>query len=60
VEDKEAVFYKYNDFIELKFKIDFFINHPDRRELIRIKGHQKAVKKHLYTHRWQEIIKIIW
>jgi len=60
VEDKEAVFYKYNDFIELKFKIDFFINHPDRREQIRIKGNQRALKEHLYTHRWQEIIKTIY
>lgn len=54
---KHLVFYKFGDFADLKTKIDYYLEHDDEREAIRLAGHEHVKKNHTYTIRWQTIIK---
>lgn len=54
---KHLVFYNYGDFADLKLKIDYYLEHPEEREAIRLAGHEHVKKNHTYTNRWQTIIK---
>lgn len=56
----ELITYTYNNFRELKQKIDFFIENEDSRETIRKAGHERVLKEHTYRHRWSSIIKTIY
>lgn len=53
---KHLVYYKYDDFNELHEKIQYYLNHPEEREAIRIAGQQHTKNNHTYTHRWKEIL----
>jgi hypothetical protein len=55
--DKEIVTYDFGNFDQLKEKIDYYIEHDDEREAIRLAGHQRAKKDHTYVERWRAIIK---
>jgi len=57
--DKEIVTYTYNDFNELKDKIDYYLVHDEEREAIRLAGNERTKKDHTYISRWSDIIKII-
>lgn len=54
---KHLVFYNYGDFADLKLKIDYYLEHPEEREAIRLAGHEHVKKNHTYMNRWQKIIK---
>lgn len=57
--DKEVVTYKFDNFIELKNKIDYYIEHNKEREAIRKAGFDRAKKDHTYLRRWEQILKEI-
>jgi len=57
--DKEIVTYTFNDFEELKSKIDYYIEHDEEREKIRKAGHERVKREHTYMHRWEQILKEI-
>lgn len=57
-EDKRhIVFYEYGNFDQLKSLIDYYLEHDEERESIRIAGHQLVKSKYTYKNRWQEILK---
>lgn len=58
--DKEhVVFYEYGNFKQLQELIDYYIEHDDEREKIRLAGHKLVKSKYTYKHRWQHILKEI-
>lgn len=57
--EQELVTYKYNDFVELKTKIDYYLTHEEEREKIRKAGHERVKKEHTYLQRWQTILKTL-
>jgi hypothetical protein len=60
-EDQEhLVFYKYGDFDELQFKIDYFMEHDLARKAIRIMGLEHVKANHTYVNRWQEILDTVF
>lgn len=54
---KHLVFYKFGDFDDLKNKIDYYLEHDDEREAIRLAGHEHVKANHTYKQRWEAIIK---
>jgi hypothetical protein len=56
--DKEhLVFYEYNNFNQLKKLIDYYLEHEEEREAIRLAGHNLVKNNYTYKHRWQSILK---
>lgn len=53
---RELITYKFNDFAELKEKIDFYLLNDEKREQIRLAGFKRAKESHTYTRRLQYII----
>jgi hypothetical protein len=56
---KEIVFYKHGDLIDLKNKIDYYLDNTNEREAIRLAGHNRTRKEHTYVNRWQGILEVI-
>lgn len=54
---KEIVTYTFDDFDELYSKIDYYLEHDDKREEIRIAGHERTKRDHTYMNRWTSILK---
>jgi len=55
--DKEhLVFYKFGDFDQLKYLIEYYLYNTEEREKIRKAGHEHVKKNHTYINRWQTII----
>lgn len=54
---KEVVFYKHGDFDDLKKKIDYYLEHDEEREKIRLEGQYKTKTTGTYLNRWHEILK---
>lgn len=55
--DKEhLVFYEYGNFGQLKKLIDYYLEHEEEREKIRVAGHEHVKANHTYTNRWQTIL----
>jgi hypothetical protein len=53
---EHLVFYEYGDFDELKFLIDYYLEHDEEREKIRRAGHEHVKANHTYTQRWASIL----
>ena len=54
---KEIVFYKHGDLIDLTNKINYYLDHPEEREAIRMMGHLRTKQEHTYINRWSSILK---
>ena len=54
---KHLVFYEYGNFKQLKKLIDYYLEHDEEREAIRIAGHELVKQNYTYKNRWQEILK---
>ena len=54
---KHLVFYEYGNFKQLKKLIDYYLEHDEEREAIRLAGHELVKEKYTYKNRWQEILK---
>jgi spore maturation protein CgeB len=56
--DKEhLVFYEYKNFKQLKELIDYYLEHDEERERIRVSGHNLVKEKYTYKNRWEQILK---
>lgn len=53
---RHLVYYKYGDFEGLKKAIDYYLEHADEREAIRLAGHEEVKRHHTYLNRWKTII----
>ena len=51
-----VVYYKHGDLNDLKKKIDYYLEHDEEREKIRLAGFELTKTKNTYTNRWQTII----
>jgi len=56
---KEIVTFKFGDFDDLKSKIDYYLEHDDERESIRLAGFERTKKDHTYRQRWIKILETI-
>lgn len=56
---KELVTYEFNNFDDLKTKIDYYLERDDEREKIRLAGHERTKKDHTYTQRLKQLLNII-
>ena len=54
--DDEIVWYEHGNLKDLKSKIDYYLEHDDEREAIRIAGNKRTKSSHTYTQRWKEIL----
>lgn len=54
---KEIVFYDHGNLRDLKEKIDYYLEHNEERESIRMAGHERAKREHTYKNRWESILK---
>lgn len=55
--DKEHLVY-YNEKIDLREKILYYLAHPEQRKTIAKQGYQETITNHTYPHRLQEILNI--
>lgn len=56
--DREhLVFYEYKNFKQLKELIDYYLEHDDERESIRLAGHELVKNNYTYKNRWEHILK---
>ncbi|MGA1047807.1 MAG: glycosyltransferase, partial [Minisyncoccia bacterium] len=54
---KHLVFYEYGNFEQMKQLIDYYLEHDEEREAIRIAGHELVKQKYTYKNRWEHILK---
>ena len=59
IENEEIVFYDYNNFDELREKIEYYLTHDEEREKIRKAGLKRAQKDHTYVNRMKEMLDIV-
>jgi spore maturation protein CgeB len=57
--DKEIVCYEFNNFEQLRHKIDHYLAHDDEREAIRRAGHERVKREHTYKHRLQNVLDVV-
>lgn len=55
----ELICYEFNDFVDLKNKIDYYLTHDAEREKIRKAGFERTKKDHTYLKRWETILKTL-
>lgn len=53
---KHVVFYEYGNLNQLKELIDYYLEHDDEREAIRLAGHELVKKNYTYANRWKSIL----
>jgi hypothetical protein len=54
---KHLVFYEYGNFQQLQSLIDYYLEHEEEREAIRLAGHNLVKENYTYKNRWQQILK---
>lgn len=60
-EDKKTiVYYEYGNWQQLKEKIDYYLEHDEEREAIRIAGHEFVKQNCTYTQRLQQMLYTIF
>jgi hypothetical protein len=53
---EHLVYYDYGDFDQLRYLIDYYLEHDDEREAIRLAGHRHVKENHTFTNRWDYIL----
>ena len=56
IDRQDVVFYAYDNFDQLKYMIDYYLEHHDEREAIRLAGHYRTKQTNTYTQRMQSMI----
>ena len=56
---KEIVTFQFGNFDDLKSKIDYYLEHDEEREAIRLAGFERTKKDHSYKLRWIKILEDI-
>lgn len=59
IDRKEAVFYAFDNFVQLKNLIDYYLEHEDEREEIRRAGFLRTKTENTYTSRMQQMLGVI-
>lgn len=59
VDGVHYVSYTYGDLMELKAKIDYYLNHDQEREKIRAAGHELVKKNYTYTDRCKQLLQYV-
>lgn len=59
-DDEHLALYDFGDFDQLRFLIDYHLEHDDDRETIRRAGHQLVKSRDTYKHRWQTILDTVF
>jgi hypothetical protein len=60
VDRKEAVFYAFDNFVQLKNLIDYYLEHDEEREAIRKAGVARTFKDNTYIQRMKQMLDIIY
>lgn len=60
IDGENIVFYEYNNWDQLKEKIDYYLSHDEERERIRMAGHEFVKNNATYTQRLQRMLDIIF
>lgn len=53
---KEVAYFEHGNFNDLKEKIDYYLEHDDEREKIRLEGQYRTKTSGTYINRWHEIL----
>lgn len=53
---KHVVFYEYGNFDQLQELIEYYLEHEDEREAIRLAGHELVKNNYTYKNRWTHIL----
>lgn len=59
-EDKEIVFYEYQNFKELKEKINYYLTHEEERKAIQKAGFERTKRDHTYKQRLKQMLDIVF
>jgi len=59
IDRKEIVLYSFDNFVQLKNLIDYYLENSDEREQIRLAGHERTKRENTYTNRMQTMLEII-
>lgn len=59
IDREEAVFYAFDNWAQLKFMIDYYIEHDDEREGIRLAGHRRTKVENNYVSRMEEMMNVL-
>lgn len=59
VDRKEAVLYAFDNFVQLKNLIDYYLENSEEREAIRLAGHERTKRENTYTQRCQKMLQIL-
>lgn len=57
---REVVYYNFNDFEQLKSKIDYYLEHNEEREQIRNAGYYRTKQAHTYRHRLSFLLETLF
>lgn len=60
IDGKNIVFYEYNNWKQLKAKIDYYLTYPDEREAIRKAGHEFVKNNATYEDRLKQMLKTVF
>lgn len=58
-EDLRGIFYQFNDFADLDNRINYFLEHEDEREELRLKLHEFVKSSQTYSNRLQELLDVL-
>lgn len=56
---EHLVYYKFDDFVDLKNKIDYYLEHEAARHKIAMQGHVYNSENHTYHQRLQNLINVV-
>lgn len=59
IDRKEIVLYAFDNWAQLKFMIDYYLEHDDEREAIRKAGHERTKTENTYTNRMAEMLDVL-
>lgn len=59
VDGEHLAFYEFNNWDQLKSKIDYYLEHSEEREAIRRKGHEFVKNNATYHNRMQQMLDVI-
>lgn len=59
IDGETIVFYEYGNWAQLKEKVDYYLEHDEERERIRLAGHEFVKNNATYTERLQQMLGVI-
>jgi len=59
IDRKEIVLYSFDNFVQLKNMIDYYLDNSEERDSIRRAGHERTKKDHTYRNRMSKMLEIL-